>query len=305
MVLGRKVGPLTSDSHNRSKPKAVLICGPTASGKSSFAIDFAEKNDGVVVNADAMQVYSCWKILTARPTRRDEARVPHLLFGHVDKTTRYSVGSWLRDIQQILEGSRSGTPVIVGGTGLYFAALTTGLATVPEIPENVRRESMRIQSNGALDGMIDELRSHDPDEVRNLDLNNPARIVRAWEVLRASGQSLSYWQALSTRPLLPLEDVEPLLLWPDTGKTEARIERRLHRMIADGVIEECRNLLKDWDPTLPYSKALGAREFRAHLEDGVSLEDTVARISTVTRQYAKRQRTWFRSRMNGWRRMTA
>ncbi len=295
---------MTSDPGNRSGPKAVLICGPTASGKSSLAIDIAEKNDGIVVNADAMQVYSCWKILTARPTRQDEARVPHLLFGHVDKATRYSVGSWLQDIQRVLEKNRGATPVIVGGTGLYFAALTTGLAPVPEIPGEVRSKSIRIQSTGTQDGMIDELRSHDPDAIRRLDLNNAARIVRAWEVLRASGQSLSYWQALSTRPLLPLEDVDPILLWPDTGQTAARIERRLHRMIADGVVEECRRLLKDWDPTLPYSKALGAREFRAHLEDGVSLEDTIARISTVTRQYAKRQRTWFRSRMSGWRRTT-
>ena len=296
---------MTSSPRNRSGPKAVLICGPTASGKSSLAIEIAERNDGVVINADAMQVYSCWKILTARPTRQDEARVPHLLFGHVDKTTRYSVGSWLQDIRRVLESNKGGTPVIVGGTGLYFAALTTGLAPVPEIPEEVRSESTRIQSAGTLDGMIDELRSHDPDAVRNLDLNNAARIVRAWEVLRASGRSLSYWQALSTRPLLPLEDVEPILLWPDTGQTAVRIERRLHGMIADGVVEECRKLLEDWDPTLPYSKALGAREFRAHLEDGVNLKDTIARVSTVTRQFAKRQRTWFRSRMSEWRRMTA
>ena len=287
----------------RPEPSAVLICGPTASGKSAFAMRIAEERNGIIINADAMQVYSCWRILTARPTPEDEARLPHALYGHVGRDEGYSVGSWLLDVRRILAEEPGRLPVIVGGTGLYFFALTNGLAPVPDIPERIRREGRRLREQGEIDRMIRDLRRASPESIDGLDLENPARVARAWEVQRATGRSLSHWHAQRAEPMLRLEDVDPLLLWPDPDETASRIDRRLKRMVADGVLDECREVLRGWDPSLPCSKALGASEFRDHLEGGIGLDETLRRVATATRRFAKRQRTWFRSRMGGWRRV--
>ena len=281
----------------------MLICGPTASGKSALAMRIAEERNGIVVNADAMQVYSCWRILTARPTPEDEARLPHALYGHVGSHDAYSVGTWLRDLSRLLAEEPGRLPVIVGGTGLYFHALTNGLAPVPEIPEGIRRESRRLRKEGELDRMIRELRRASPDSVDGLDLENPARVARAWEVRMATGRSLSHWHAQAAEPLIPLKDADPMLLWPDPDETASSIDRRLRRMVEHGVVEECRKAIPDWDPSLPCSRALGASEFRDHIEGGIGLDETLRRIATATRRFAKRQRTWFRSRMGGWRRV--
>lgn len=287
----------------RPEPKAVLICGPTASGKSALAMRIAEERDGIIINADAMQVYSCWRILTARPTTGDEARLPHALYGHVGSHEGYSVGTWLREVRRILGAEPGRLPVIVGGTGLYFFALTNGLAPVPDIPDGIRRESRRLRDRGEIDLMIRDLRRASPDSVEGLELGNPARVARAWEVQRATGRSLSHWHAQRAEPMLQLKDVDPLLLWPDPDETASSIDQRLKRMVADGVLDECREALRDWDPPLPYTKALGASEFRDHLEGRTGLDETLRRVATATRRFAKRQRTWFRSRMGGWRRI--
>lgn len=285
------------------EPKAVLICGPTASGKSALAMRIAQDRDGIIINADAMQVYTCWRILTARPTQEDEARLPHALYGHVGRHEGYSVGSWLRDMRRILDGEPGRLPVIVGGTGLYFHALTNGLAPVPDIPDGIRRESRRLRDRGEIDRMIRDLRRASPESVDDLELENPARVARAWEVQKASGHSLSHWHAQRAEPMLQLKDVDPLLLWPDPDETASSIDRRLKRMVADGVLDECREALQGWDPSLPCYKALGASEFRDHLEGRIGLDETLLRVATATRRFAKRQRTWFRSRMGGWRRV--
>ena len=287
----------------RPEPKAVLICGPTASGKSSLAMRIAEERHGVIINADAMQVYSCWRILTARPTTVDEARLPHALYGHVGGQEGYSAGSWLRDVRRILGEEPGRLPVIVGGTGLYFHVLTNGLAPVPDIPDGIRRESRRLRDRGEFDRMIRDLRRASPDSVDGLELDNPARVARAWEVQKATGRSLSHWHAQRTEPMLRLEDVDPLLLLPDPDETASSIDRRLKRMVADGVVDECRQALQGWDPSLPCYKALGASEFRDHLNGRIGLDETLRRVATATRRFAKRQRTWFRSRMGGWRRV--
>ena len=288
-----------------SGSKAVLICGPTASGKSALAMRIAEESGGTIVNADAMQVYSCWRILTARPTRTDETRLPHALYGHVEPTVGYSVGSWLNDVRRFLEQAPANPPIFVGGTGLYFFALTHGLAPVPDIPDGVRSESRRLRSKNGLDVMIRDLRNCAPEALEGINLSNPARVARAWEVQRATGRSLAHWHALETNPLYALDEVDPILLWPDAKRTAAKIDRRLRQMVKDGVIEECREVFRSHDPSLPYSKALGAREFRDHLEGTIGLDETLTRIAAATRQFAKRQRTWFRSRMSNWRRLSA
>ena len=286
------------------EPKAVLICGPTASGKSSLAMRIAEERHGIVINADAMQVYSSWRILTARPTAEDEARLPHALYGHVGGHEAYSAGTWLRDVRRILGEEPGRLPVIVGGTGLYFFALTNGLAPVPDIPDGIRGESRRLRDQGEIDRMIRDLRRASPDSVDGLELENPARVARAWEVQMATGRSLSHWHAQRAEPVLQLKDVEPLLLWPEPDETASSIDRRLKRMVADGVVDECRQALQGWDHSLPCYKALGASEFRDHLEGRIGLDETLRRVAAATRRFAKRQRTWFRSRMGGWRRVS-
>ena len=285
------------------EPSAVLVCGPTASGKSALAMRIAEERGGIIINADAMQVYSCWRVLTARPTTEDEACLPHALYGHVGSHEGYSVGLWLRDVRRVLGEEPGRLPVIVGGTGLYFFALTNGLAPVPDIPDGIRLESRRLRERGEVDRMIRDMRRASPDSVDGLELENPARVARAWEVLKATGHSLSHWHAQRAEPMLRLEDVDPMLLWPDPDETASRIDRRLKRMVADGVLDECREALRGWDPSLPCFRALGATEFRDHLEGGTDLEETLRRVAAATRRFAKRQRTWFRSRMGAWRRV--
>lgn len=277
------------------KERPVLIAGPTASGKSGLALRLVEEAGGVVVNADALQVYDCWRVLSARPSAAEEARAPHRLYGHVRRDEAYSVGHWLRELGAVLaEGLR---PVIVGGTGLYFTALTEGLAEVPEVPAEVRAEADALLGGEGLAAMVAGL---DAATAGRIDLANPARVQRAWEVLRATGRGLAAWQAGAQPPLLPLADVVPLVLRPDPEWLGARIDARFDAMIEGGALEEVRAALPGWQPTLPSSRAIGAPELVAHLRGETSLAEAVALAKIASRQYAKRQRTWFRNRMKGW-----
>ncbi|OIQ05561.1 MAG: tRNA (adenosine(37)-N6)-dimethylallyltransferase MiaA, partial [Rhodobacteraceae bacterium CG2_30_10_405] len=188
----------------------VLIAGPTASGKSGLALKLAERQGGVIVNADALQVYACWRVLTARPSAADEALVPHRLYGHVGRDQDYSVGHWLREVAQVL--ASDARPIIVGGTGLYFTALTAGLAAIPAIPAMVRAEGDARRRAGDVAGMLAGL---DPATRAAIDPQNPARVQRAWEVLRATGRGLADWQATTGPALLPLAGAQALVLAPD------------------------------------------------------------------------------------------
>ncbi|MDB6453414.1 tRNA (adenosine(37)-N6)-dimethylallyltransferase MiaA [Falsirhodobacter sp. 20TX0035] len=275
--------------------RPVLIAGPTASGKSALAARIVRDGGGIVVNADALQVYANWRILTARPSVPEEQALPHALYGHVARDAEYSVGHWLRGVTGILNGPLR--PVIVGGTGLYFTALTEGLAPIPATPPQIRAEGDGL----ALPDLIHEL---DVDTARGIDLNNRARVQRAWEVLRATGQGLASWQADTPPPLLPLGDVEALVLRPSTAWLDARIDRRFDLMMAEGALEEARTELPHWQPTRPSSRAIGAPELIAHLRGEMTLKDAVAAGKLATRQYAKRQRTWFRNRMRDWTELT-
>lgn len=279
--------------------RPVLIAGPTASGKSALAMRIAGPGS-VVVNADALQVWDCWRVLSARPAPEDEARVPHALYGHKSPGDDYSVGHWLRDLALILADFRQGgpRPVIVGGTGLYLSALTEGLAEIPATPPAIRAEADARLADRGLAAMVAEL---DRATAARTDLLNPARVQRAWEVLRATGRGLAEWQAAGGHPLLPLAQAEALRIDADRDWLAQRIDSRFSNMITEGALEEAGAILPVWDPAAPWAKAIGAPELVAHHLGKMSLADAISAGQLATRQYAKRQRTWLRSRMRGWK----
>lgn len=275
--------------------KPVLIAGPTASGKSELALRIAETQGGVIVNADAIQVYANWRILTARPSPADEARAPHALYGHVAGDIPYSVGDWLRDLAPLL--ASTDRLIIVGGTGLYFTALTEGLAQIPETPAHIRQDALaRIERHGhqSLIAEIDALTRS------RIDLANPMRVQRAWEVQKATGRGIAEWQDNTPPPPLPLHKAQAIVVHAPKEWLTPRIETRFQRMIEGGALEEARRNRSTWSPDLPSSKAIGAAELMAVIDGEMSVEDACARTAILTRQFAKRQRTWFRSRMQAW-----
>ena len=285
--------------HSPDPSRPVLIAGATASGKSELALRIAEAQGGVIVNADAIQVYANWRVLTARPSRQDEARAPHALYGHVAGDVAYSVGHWLRDLEPWLNQAQR--PIIVGGTGLYFSALTEGLAEIPATPDTVRRTAdARLREDGHA-ALLAEL---DSRTAARIDQRNPMRVQRAWEVLTTTGRGLADWQDDTPPPRLPLSACQPVLVDLDKEVLNARIARRFRTMVDSGALDEARAALPGWDPALPSSKAIGALELIAHLRGEIDLDTACERATVATRQFAKRQRTWFRARMGGWSRVT-
>ncbi len=276
-----------------SREAPILIAGPTASGKSALAMEVAARDGRVVVNADALQVYDCWRVLTARPSVADEAALPHALYGHVGREAAYSVGHWLREVAGLIERP----VVIVGGTGLYFSALTEGLAEVPEIPAEVRAEADAMRRDD-LGRMVADL---DAETAARTDLANPMRVQRAWEVLRATGRGLAEWQKTTSPPLVPLRHCEAVVLRPEVAWLDDRIARRFSAMLDEGALDEVRAELPYWDATRPSARAIGAAELVQYLNGTLDLPAATAAATLATRQFAKRQRTWFRSRMKDWR----
>ena len=275
----------------------VLIAGQTASGKSHLALEIAETHGGIIINADAIQVYKNWRILTARPSDTDESKIKHKLYGHVDGATEYSVGSWIKEIKEILLSHSR--PIIVGGTGLYFSALTNGLVDIPEIPEKIRLEAnARIKKNG-FESLVREI---DQETVQKIDTNNPMRVQRAWEVLRSTGRGLNSWHRATPKPTLDLNRCKALLVDGEVSKMNNRIKTRFDQMIEKGLIQEAKNNLATWNPKHPSSKAIGACELIAYLNNEISINQLREQIVIATRQYAKRQRTWFRTKMQSWER---
>ena len=275
----------------------VLIAGQTASGKSHLALEIAETHGGIIINADAIQVYKNWRILTARPSDTDESKIKHKLYGHVDGATEYSVGSWIKEIKEILLSHSR--PIIVGGTGLYFSALTNGLVDIPEIPEKIRLEAnARIKKNG-FESLVQEI---DQETVQKIDTNNPMRVQRAWEVLRSTGRGLNSWHRATPKPTLDLNGCKALLVDGEVSLMNNRIKNRFDQMIEKGLIQEAKNNLATWNPKHPSSKAIGACELIAYLNNEISINQLREQIVIATRQYAKRQRTWFRTKMQSWER---
>ncbi|WP_073198192.1 tRNA (adenosine(37)-N6)-dimethylallyltransferase MiaA [Roseovarius marisflavi] len=278
----------------------VLIAGPTASGKSALALAIARDHGGVIVNADALQVYDNWRILSARPSAEDEATARHALYGHVPGGAEYSTGHWLRDVAPFLKGADRA--IIVGGTGLYFTALTEGLADIPPTPPDLRERGDAIRATKGLEPLIAAL---DAETRARIDTHNPMRVQRAWEVLQATGRGLADWQDDTPPPLLPLDACQPLLVEAEKDWLNARIARRFDAMLEMGALDEVRANLPGWDAARPSSKAIGAPELVAYLRGELSLDQAREAATIATRQFAKRQRTWFRAKMRRWRRIAA
>lgn len=288
---------------NDSRP--VLLAGPTASGKSRLAVALARRWRGVVINADALQIYREWRILTARPDEAALQAAPHALFGHVEVAAPdYSVGRWLREARAALtEAEADGRrPILVGGTGLYFSALTQGLADIPSIPVAFRAEIAAHVAAQGVDWAAARLDQLDPDTAATIDRRNPRRLSRALEVIEATGKGLAAWRRDTPPPLAPLSTTFAFRIAPDREVLRRRIATRFHQMISAGALDEVRAVAALGLPDhLPGMQALGAAELGAHLSGAISLEEAARRAIIATAQYAKRQDTWARSRMSTWR----
>jgi tRNA dimethylallyltransferase len=280
--------------------KAVLIAGPTASGKSALALELALASNGVVINADSMQVYRDLRIITARPTHGDEARVPHRLYGHVDAAVNFSAGAWVSDAARALEEAQAQDrlPIFIGGTGLYFKALTAGLSVVPPIPAEVRESvRARLEQNG-VEALHAELARRDPRAAERLNLRDRSRIARALEVIEATGRSLLDWHREGEPPLLPKDSFRAVFLSPERDELYARIDARFDAMLGAGAVREIERLVaRRLDPLLPAMKAHGVPALMRHLRGELSLDEAASIGRADTRHYAKRQFTWFRHQL--------
>ncbi len=286
-----------------SDQRPILIAGPTASGKSGLAMRLAEHYNGVVINADSMQVYRNLRILTARPSEEDEARIQHTLFGFVDGSDPYSVGRYRTDAEWVFDNLRADgvRPIFVGGTGLYFKALLEGLSPIPPTPDDVRAHWRgKAESLGAKE-LHRVLASRDPEMAENLVPNDTQRIVRALEVLDATGISLLDWQRRPGEPLLKEADAVRLVVAPEREELHRRIDARFEAMIAHGALEEVERLFAaGLDPSLPIMNALGVRPLMQLMRGEIDRKAAIGQAQAETRQYAKRQLTWVRGNMITW-----
>jgi tRNA dimethylallyltransferase len=279
-----------------------LIAGPTASGKSALALRLAQTTGAEIVNADSMQLYSDLRILTARPNAAEVTRAPHHLYGVADAAEIWSVGAWLRVATTVLAeiAARSRPAVVVGGTGLYFKALTDGLADVPAIPADVRAEVRDRLDRLGEDAFRQALALADPQAAARIATGDRQRLARAMEVAKATGRSLTDWQAATT-PLLAVGAYRALVLDPPREALYDRCDARLGAMVGEGVLEEVRALTaRRLDPRLPAMKTLGVRELARHLDGELSLDQALDLACQETRRYAKRQSTWFRNQTPNW-----
>lgn len=281
--------------------RAVLIAGPTASGKSALAVDVARQQGGVIVNTDALQVYDVLQLLTARPSEIEMAGVPHRLYGTVPPSVRFSTGEWARAAAAVIAAEGDRPLIFVGGTGLYFDALTTGFADVPEVPAEALAaaeaevEGLGREARGRL------IAARDPAIAARLKAPDPQRVIRALAVLNATGRSLASFQDEAQQGLLDGFALERMVLNPDREVLRQRIARRFETMFSGGAVEEVEALLAlKLDSTLPAMKAIGVPEITAMLAGELDEDVAIERAVIATRQYAKRQRTWFRNRMADW-----
>jgi tRNA dimethylallyltransferase len=283
--------------------RAVLIAGPTASGKSALALALAEKLNGVIVNADSMQVYSDLRVITARPSDQDLARAPHRLYGHIDAAVNYSVGQWARDVGTILSeiAAAGQTPIIVGGTGLYFKVLTGGLAAVPPTPPDIRADVRSRLERDGIAALRAELLAVDPQTAHRLMPNDRSRIARALEVIKSTGRSLADWHREGMPAMLDPARCARLFLTCERAELVKRIEGRFGVMLGAGAVDEVRRLAaRQLDPLLPAMKAHGVPWLIRHFAGEIGLDQAAAGAVMDTRRYAKRQVTWFRNQMKDW-----
>lgn len=281
-----------------------LIAGPTASGKSRLALDRARASGGVIVNADSQQLYADLRVLTARPSAEEERLAVHHLYGTVNAAEAWSVGRWTRAVVPLIDELRSqGHPVlIVGGTGLYFTALTKGLADIPDVPLEARGEAMALYDSEGETAFRLRLDTFDPPAEAAIERGDRQRLTRAYAVARSTGRSLSDWQA-ATSPLLRPGTYDRLVLEPERETLYANCDARVLSMMQDGAVEEVRALIaRNLDPALPAMKAVGVREIAAWLAGQATRAEAVGTLQQATRNYAKRQLTWFRNQCRDWAR---
>jgi tRNA dimethylallyltransferase len=284
--------------------RAVLICGPTASGKSAFALGLAREFGGVIVNADSMQVYAEPRVVTNRPTPDEEAAVPHRLYGIRPMREPYSAALWLKDVATALaEAERGGAlPILVGGTGLYFKALTEGLSDIPEIPEKIRAHYRLAAQSRPAGELHAELARRDPLTAGGLRPTDSQRIVRALEVWEATARPLAEWQSKKGTPLLPQSETYPISVSIEREDLYRRCDARFDTMLARGAIEEARSIAAlGLDPAVPAMRAVGLPQLIQCVRGEMPLEEAAAAAKTSTRNYAKRQATWIRSNFSLWK----
>jgi tRNA dimethylallyltransferase len=280
--------------------KPVLIAGPTASGKSALALALTQEGGGVVINTDSMQVYRDLRVLTARPTAAEEAIVPHRLYGHVDAAVNFSAGAWVADAAKVLAEVRAQNrrPIFVGGSGLYFKALTRGLSAVPPIPTEIRDDVRARLERDGVEALHVELARRDRAAAERLKVRDRTRIARALEVVEATGRSLTDWHREGLPPLLPPGEFTALFLVPGREALYARIDARFDTMLKAGALEEVAALAaRNLDPLLPAMKAHGVPALIRHLRGELTLEEAATLGRADTRHYAKRQFTWFRHQL--------
>ncbi|MBY3049589.1 tRNA (adenosine(37)-N6)-dimethylallyltransferase MiaA [Rhizobium leguminosarum] len=291
-----------------STVNAILITGPTASGKSALAVELARRHDGAVVNADSMQVYDTLRVLTARPSEEEMQGVPHHLYGHVPADAAYSTGAWLRDVTALLPTLRAAgrLTVFVGGTGLYFKALTGGLSDMPEVPKALREKlRARLVEEGP-DGLYAELAEADPAMAASLNRQDGQRIVRALEVMKATGRSIADFQGRSGPVVIDADEARKIVVLPDRAVLHQRINGRFEKMLQQGAEDEVRALLAlDLPAEAPVMKAIGVSQITAMVRGEMTRDEVLEKGAAATRQYAKRQMTWFRNQMDdSWERLT-
>ena len=293
-------------SHDLSQPPSItLIAGPTASGKSALALKIARETDTVIINADSQQLYADLRILTARPSVEDEAQAEHRLYGVADAADAWSVGRWSRAALDILDELRADgrSAILVGGTGLYFMSLTRGLADIPPVPLATRDA---VEAEYAIEGETAfraRLAQADPDAARAIERGDRQRLVRAMSVFSASGRSLSDWKA-DTKPLLPYGSWTGLVVEPDRPRLYQNCDARVDLMLEQGALDEVAALAaRGLSDSLPAMKAVGVRELADYLTGALTRDDAVAALKQATRNYAKRQLTWFRQQTPDWRRV--
>jgi tRNA dimethylallyltransferase len=285
---------------------AILIHGPTASGKSALAIEVARKLGGEVINADSMQVYRDLQVISARPTEEEMAGVPHHLFGHVDAATRYSTGEWLEAARTVLKRlqRQNKHAVIVGGTGLYLLALTQGLSDIPPVPDDIRAEVRAISDTEGADGLRARLAPHDPDLAERLGTGDKQRLARAYEVWLATGRPLTDFQSERQPPVLKEGEWTGFALTPPRTALYKKIDRRFEGMLMQGAVEEARALVaRDLNPELPAMKALGMPSIAAFVRGEISAEEAAESAKRESRRYAKRQFTWIGRQFPFWPRI--
>jgi tRNA dimethylallyltransferase len=275
-----------------------VIAGPTATGKSDLSISLAKKISGAVINSDSMQVYENLEILTARPTLSEMKNINHHLYGFVDGRERYNVERWCNDAKEIIKktSAKNLTPILVGGTGLYINTLINGLVDLPSIPESIKIESEKILQEFGKDFLINQIKNVDPESLNEINHNDTVRLRRIWEVFESTGKKFSEWKLNKNKKFITDYKFKILLFLPDREKNYQVVNSRFVKMMKSGAVEEVKKLLElNLNDSLPVMRAHGVPEIKKYLANESTLEECISKGQQVTRNYVKRQHTWWNS----------